>query len=367
LHKSPSETAVFEKKRGTKMKHMRNLRVGLTFCAVATFAMGAGSRLFAQDQPANQKPSDSPATAQQQRGADQTGQQSDQSRNQTEQGRQVEQAGHQEGASGHKGLGLTFETQASSGGRGLEIATVAPNSAAEQAGLRAHDRLISIDGRPFKHHRHAKAYLTGQTGRPVPLIIERDGHQYMIQFVPGQPEGDSGWLGVLLFGENEMAPNGPVQPTAQSSASDSSQNAQNAQSSPSNGPNSSNGSQNAPGQPGARVAQIYPGSPAARAGLQPGDLVTQINGQKIDDPAELIALVHETKPQTQVEFEVMRENQPQKIPVTIGSRASEFAESQSGAAQDQAGPDANGLQRLEEEVRQLRDEIRQLREQLQKK
>jgi PDZ domain-containing secreted protein len=230
--------------------------------------------------------------------------------------------------------------------------------------------LISIDGRPFKHHRHAKAYLTAQTGRPVPLIIERDGHQYMIQFVPGQPEGDSGWLGVLLFGENEIVPGGPIQPTA--SASDSSQNAQNAQNPPSNNQagnnqNPSAGAQNAPGQPGARVAQIYPGSPAARAGLQPGDLVTQINGQKIDDPAELIAQVHEMKPQAQAEFEIMRDNQPQKISVTIGSRASEFAESQNGAGQEQAGPDANGLQRLEEEVRQLRDEIRQLREQLQKK
>jgi membrane-associated protease RseP (regulator of RpoE activity) len=356
------------------MKRMRNLRGGLTLCAITTFAMGAGSRLIAQDQPANQKPSDPPAAVEQrQRGADQTGRQPEQSRDQTEQGRPVEQAGHQDSAPGHRGLGIQFETQASSG-RGIEIANIAPNSAAAQAGLRAHDRLISIDGRPFKHHRHAKAYLTAQTGRPVPLIIERDGHQYMIQYVAGQPEGDSGWLGILLYGENEMAPNGPGQSAAQPSGPDGNQNAQNPQNPPANNPTPSGGTQNAPGQRGARVAQIYPGSPAARAGFQPGDLVTQINGQKIDDPAELVALVHEMKPQTQAEFEVMRENQPQKIPVTIGSRASEFAESQygpgqgqAGPAQGQAGPDPNALQRIEEEMRQLRDEIRQLREQLQKK
>jgi|GEM_PF-3449691 len=354
------------------MKRMRNLRVGLTICAITTFAMGAGSRLIAQDQPANQRPSNPPAAAEPpQRGADQAGRQPEQSRDQAEQGRTGEQAGRPDGAPGYKGLGIQFETQSSSG-RGLEIANVAPNSAAAQAGLRAHDRLISIDGRPFKHHRHAKAYLTAQTGRPVPLIIERDGRQYMIQYVAGQPEGDSGWLGILLYGENEMAPNGPSQPAAQPSSPEGSQNAQNAQNPPGNSPTS--GAQNAPGQPGARVAQIYPGSPAARAGLQPGDLVTQINGQKIDDPAELIALVHEMKPQTQAEFEVTRENQPQKISVTIGSRASEFAESQSspgqgqyGQGQGQAGPDPNALQRIEEEMRQLRDEIRQLREQLQKK
>jgi membrane-associated protease RseP (regulator of RpoE activity) len=356
------------------MKRMRSLGRGLTFSAITTLAMGAGSRLVAQDQPATEKPSNPPAaTEQPQRAADQTGRQPDQSRDQTEQGRPIQQAGHQDSAPGHRGLGIQFETQASSG-RGIEIANVAPNSAAEQAGLRAHDRLISIDGRPFKHHRHAKAYLTAQTGRPVPLIIERDGRQYMIQYVVGQPEGDSGWVGILLYGENEMAPNGPIQSAAQPSGPDGSQNAQNTQNPPGNNPTPSSPTQNAPGQPGARVAQIYPGSPAARAGLQPGDLVTQINGQKIDDPAELIALVHEMKPQTQAEFEIMRENQPQKIPVTIGSRASEFAESQYGpgqgqqaSGQDQAGPDPNALQRIEQEMRQLRDEIRQLREQLQKK
>ncbi len=66
--------------------------------------------------------------------------------------------------------------------------------------------------------------------------------------------------------------------------------------------------------------------------------MTQINGTKIDDPAELIALVHEMKPQARADFEVLRENQPQKIPVTIGSRASEFAESQYGPGQVQASP-----------------------------
>src|SRR5580700_8052941 len=121
------------------MKRMRNLRGGLTLCAITTFAMGAGSRLIAQDQPVNQKPSNPPATVerqqsadQPQRGAEQTGRQPEQSRDQTEQGRPAEQAGHQDGAPGHKGLGIEFETQASSG-RGLEIANIAPNSAAAQA------------------------------------------------------------------------------------------------------------------------------------------------------------------------------------------------------------------------------------------
>lgn len=332
------------------MKRKRNFRDGLTLCAITTFVLGAGSQLLAQNQP-NQPETQNrsaPSAAAEPR---------------TE---GTEHANRQNGEQQHLGLGIHFEQQGASG-RGLEIENVDPNSAAAQAGLQPHDRLISIDGRPFKHHRHAKAYLSAQTGRPVPLIIERNGRQLMLQFIPGQPEGDSGWVGILLYGENEMPAGAQNAPVTQSNAQENNQGAQNTSGGNPGQPGSTQyGGQNAPGRAGARVAQIYPGSPAARAGLQPGDLVTEINGTKIDDPAELIALVHEMKPQAKAEFEVTRDNQPQKIPVTIGSRNNEFAESQAGPGQEQAGPDQNSLQRLEEEVRQLREEIHQLREQLKK-
>ncbi|HEV8003674.1 MAG TPA: PDZ domain-containing protein [Planctomycetaceae bacterium] len=349
------------------MKRLCNLRAGLILCAVTTCVMGA-SQLVAQNQPATQNPSDRPTTVEQK---------SESAEQPSQQNGVRQPVGHPVGAPQQMGLGIQFEKQANSG-HGLEIASVDPNSPAAQAGLQAHDRVISIDGRPFAHHRHAKAYLTAQTGRPVPLMIERNGRQLLLHFVPGNPEGDSGWLGILLYGENEMAPNAQNVPAAQPNARDGNQDAQSTSggspstlgSSPvvqSGTSNTPYAGQNAPGQRGARVAQIYPGSPAARAGLQPGDLVTQINGQKIDDPAELIALVHEMKPQAKADFEVTRDNQTQKIPVTIGSRTSDFAETQAAPGDGQAGPDANALQRIEDEMRQLRDEIRQLREQLQKK
>ncbi len=352
------------------MKHLRNLRGRLTYCAVTTFVMGVGTQCMAQNQPTTQNPSDAQTTIEQRpNGSEQT--------RRPEQGESQNRAPRQA-----RGLGLQFETQ-SAGGQGLEISSVDPNGSGAQAGLQPHDRLISIDGRPFKHHRHAKAYLSGQAGRVVPLVIERNGRRLMLQFVPSQPDEDSGWVGVLLFGENELAPHSQNGPATQTNATEGNSNSQNAPgntgSAPGNAPvtqagnpttterSSAAAAQNAPGQPGARVAQIYPGSPAARAGLQPGDLVTQINGQKIEDPAEFVALIHEMKPQTKAEFDVMRDNQPQRIPVTIGSRSSEYAEGQFGSGQGQAGPDPNALQKLEDEVHQLREEIHQLREQLQKK
>ena len=346
------------------MKHTRNLPGRLTFSAITTFVMGAGSQAIAQNQPETQNPSNPPAAAEQRPAG----------------GEGVSR----QGMPHHMGLGMHFETQATSG-HGLEIANVDPNSPAEQAGLQAHDRLISIDGRPFKHHRHAKAYLSARRDAPFRWSSSVTAASSCCSLFPASLKATAVGLASCcmartkwLLTRRSRRPHARTPRTA--TKMPKTQRAvrvsrtaaippPKAALRPLRGasPAAPYTGQNAPGQTGARVAQIYPGSPAARAGLQPGDLVTQINGQKIDDPAELVALIHEMKPQTKAEFEVTRDNQTQKIPVTIGSRASEYGEGQFGSGQGQAGPDPNALQRLEDEVHQLRDEIRQLREQLQKK
>ena len=42
------------------------------------------------------------------------------------------------------------------------------------------------------------------------------------------------------------------------------------------------------GQTGARVSQVVPGTPAARAGIRPGDVITQVNRSAIDDANALL-------------------------------------------------------------------------------
>ena len=43
----------------------------------------------------------------------------------------------------------------------------------------------------------------------------------------------------------------------------------------------------------AEISQVYPNGPAARAGLRSGDVIVQVNGQKVEDAAELVALVQQ--------------------------------------------------------------------------
>lgn len=47
---------------------------------------------------------------------------------------------------------------------------------------------------------------------------------------------------------------------------------------------------------GVRVSEVVSGSPAAIAGVQPGDVIHELNGRTVDDPMTLVTLVRELRP-----------------------------------------------------------------------
>jgi len=60
------------------------------------------------------------------------------------------------------------------------------------------------------------------------------------------------------------------------------------------------------GSHGALVAEVVSGSPAAAAGLKPGDVIARFNGDEIQDPHDLTRRVAGTPPGTQVKLDVVR-------------------------------------------------------------
>jgi serine protease Do len=68
---------------------------------------------------------------------------------------------------------------------------------------------------------------------------------------------------------------------------------------------------------GAVVTQVEPDSPAQKAGLQIGDVITAINGEKVADAGELQVKVGEDKPGTRLELTVLRNGKTESIPVTL--------------------------------------------------
>lgn len=72
---------------------------------------------------------------------------------------------------------------------------------------------------------------------------------------------------------------------------------------------------------GALIVQVTPESPAARAGLKPGDIILDYDKHSIDESGDLPALVNATRPGTEVVVTIMRNRQEQQLNIEIGSLA----------------------------------------------
>ena len=68
---------------------------------------------------------------------------------------------------------------------------------------------------------------------------------------------------------------------------------------------------------GAVVLNVAPGGAAAKAGVEPGDVIISYNGKPIRNRDELVAMVTATKPGTTVPMRVVRDRQERTISVTV--------------------------------------------------
>jgi Do/DeqQ family serine protease len=75
----------------------------------------------------------------------------------------------------------------------------------------------------------------------------------------------------------------------------------------------------APGAHGALIAQMMRNSAAYRAGLLPGDIVVALNGQKIEDAAQLKRLIQDAKIGSTAVFRVIRDGRETDVRVPIQS------------------------------------------------
>jgi serine protease Do len=71
-------------------------------------------------------------------------------------------------------------------------------------------------------------------------------------------------------------------------------------------------------QRGLLVAQVQPGSGAARAGIQQGDIVTAFNGTAVNEPNVFRNLVAGTAPGTNVTLTIQRDGREQQVRATLG-------------------------------------------------
>ena len=89
---------------------------------------------------------------------------------------------------------------------------------------------------------------------------------------------------------------------------------------------------------GALISAVNPGGPAARAGLEPGDVVVEFNGRPVADNTDLVAMVVGTKPGTTVPVTIVRDKQRRTMNITVDELDLE-AEAGSRTSSNERAPD----------------------------
>ena len=89
-----------------------------------------------------------------------------------------------------------------------------------------------------------------------------------------------------------------------------------------------------PSNAGALIANVEPDSPAAKAGIQPGDVIQAVNGTKITNPRDLAADVADVKPGAEAHLTLLRDGSNKDVTVTLASLPSD---GQDSAAEPEQG------------------------------
>ena len=72
--------------------------------------------------------------------------------------------------------------------------------------------------------------------------------------------------------------------------------------------------------PGVKIDQLVAGSPAERAGLKPGDVLSSVDGKKLADLRAFSELLKKLRPGQKVTATVLRSGKPLRIEVVLAPR-----------------------------------------------
>jgi len=86
---------------------------------------------------------------------------------------------------------------------------------------------------------------------------------------------------------------------------------------------------------GALVAEVQPNAPAARAGIETGDVITSVNGEAVKDSRDLARKIAALAPGTAAKLGILHNGQEKTVTVTLGELPREGAQAK---AEEQKAP-----------------------------
>jgi serine protease Do len=86
----------------------------------------------------------------------------------------------------------------------------------------------------------------------------------------------------------------------------------------------------AEGKDGVLISEVTPDSPAAKAGLRSGDVVLEVDGQKVDNPGDVARAVGLAAPGRTTRLTLWRDKAPKSVSVVLGEAPGEAQASRLG-------------------------------------
>ena len=117
-----------------------------------------------------------------------------------------------------------------------------------------------------------------------------------------------------------------------------------------------------PSTEGALVNRVEEESPADKAGIQRGDVIVRLDGEEVEDSAELIGEMRDKKPGATVQIAVLRRGERHNFTAKLGTRPRE----RFGDATRRRVMDMDDLPERMERIRVNRDEVRRQLDQLER-
>jgi len=109
---------------------------------------------------------------------------------------------------------------------------------------------------------------------------------------------------------------------------------------------------------GAALIEVIEGSPAARAGLRKGDVVTALAGQPVRNVQDLIAAVRARRPGAEIAYVVRRGSGTIEGRLTLGTMPAEVA---APREEPRPGNVEERLDRVQEEIARMRERLLEAR------